>query len=53
MKSVPSPSIAPISEVADAMNRKILNLHQMDGRTSTAEIARRLRRSQSSIRERI
>jgi DNA-binding Lrp family transcriptional regulator len=45
--------MAPISEVADAMNRKILNLLQLDGRTTTAEIARLLRRSESSIRERI
>ncbi|MCJ2531799.1 MAG: winged helix-turn-helix transcriptional regulator, partial [Candidatus Thermoplasmatota archaeon] len=45
--------MAPISEVADAMNRKILNLLQLDGRTTMADIARRLRRSESSIRERI
>ena len=40
-------------EVVDAMNRRILNLLQLDGKTTTAEIARRLRRSESSIRERI
>lgn len=35
------------------MNRRILNLLQRDGRMSTAAIARRLNRSESSIRERI
>jgi DNA-binding Lrp family transcriptional regulator len=45
--------MAQVPEVADAMNRKILNLLQLDGRMTTAEIARRLRRSESSIRERI
>lgn len=35
------------------MNRKILNLLQEDGRATTAEIARKLARSESSIRERI
>ena len=45
--------MVPVPEVADAMNRKILNLLQLDGRMTTAKIARRLRRSESSIRERI
>ncbi|MFQ5907582.1 MAG: Lrp/AsnC family transcriptional regulator [Thermoplasmata archaeon] len=45
--------MSPVPEVVDTMNRKILNLLQLDGRTTTAEIARRLRRSESSIRERI
>ncbi|MFQ6013287.1 MAG: Lrp/AsnC family transcriptional regulator [Thermoplasmata archaeon] len=42
-----------VPEVVDAMNRRILNLLQQDGRTTTAELARRLRRSESSVRERI
>ena len=45
--------MAQVPEVVDAMNRRILNLLQLDGKTTTAEIARRLRRSESSIRERI
>lgn len=35
------------------MNRRILNILQRDGRATTAQIARRLRRSESTIRERI
>lgn len=45
--------MAQVLDGVDAMNRRILNLLQLDGKTTTAEIARRLRRSESSIRERI
>lgn len=42
-----------MEKVVDGMNRKILNVLQQDGRTTTAELARRLDRSESAIRERI
>ncbi len=35
------------------MNRRIVNILQRDGRATTAQIARELKRSESSIRERI
>lgn len=37
----------------DSMNRRILNILQKNGRATTAEIARQLRRSESTVRERI
>ncbi len=37
----------------DGMNRRILNVLQRDARATVAEIARRLKRSESTIRERI
>lgn len=37
----------------DSMNRRILNILQKDARATTAEIARNLKRSESTIRERI
>ncbi|MEE9237602.1 MAG: Lrp/AsnC family transcriptional regulator [Thermoplasmata archaeon] len=37
----------------DSMNRRILNILQRDARATTAMIARKLKRSESTIRERI
>ncbi len=41
------------AETVDSMNRRILNILQKDARATVAEISRKLRRSESTIRERI
>ena len=37
----------------DPMNVRILNILQQDGRATTAEIARKMKRAESTIKERI
>ena len=37
----------------DPMNVRILNILQQDGRATTAEIARRMKRAESTVKERI
>ena len=41
------------SRPLDKMNVRILNLLQRDAKITTAEIARRIKRAESSVRERI
>lgn len=40
-------------DLVDGMNRRILNILQRDARATVAKIARRLKRSESTVRERI